>query len=44
MEIPQHTMTQTHTGELSQKQKKIQKLRQLLTRIEQFQSQTTNQP
>jgi hypothetical protein len=43
-DMPQHTITQIHKNELSQKQKKIQKLRQLLTRIEQFQSQTTHQP
>lgn len=43
-DTPQHTMTQIQKKVLSQKQKKIQKLRQLLTRIEQFQSQTTHQP
>lgn len=44
MDIYKQTITQTNTGKLWQKQKKIQKLRQLLTRIEKFQSQTANRP
>lgn len=44
MGVPQNTITQKNTGKLWQKQKKIQKLHQLLTRIERFQAQTTDQP
>ena len=40
--IPHETITQTNTGELLRKQKKIQKLRQLLARIEHIQSQTAH--